>query len=419
MLFKDQQSPAEIAETLGVSTSSVRRWIRLGRIQTVQSGGEILIPLYQEFIMDRIRKGPAPLKASYSPPELREYSRWHEALDELVWLLKVTYTPRELLKKRSFRVDSLFAAYIAKNRITNHRIRRSLRSATPRRWALVIDDLKRGWYNELAYATPVRPSTLGLSFNDVAKNLEASGARFAFPSWRIVTAYYSTYFFLRSVALQKQTGFRLSEHNAALRVFNDSVAGAIDGILWCFPFSISHSPSTAHSEIRKITKRYQHWRFAYARHPRHPRRSPVDCLKRLRRLFKRKWVKRGRSGAYGVFDFLHDLRVWVNYQEIDSMLSLWGGGYRAFLDMNLTVILFFIGGLAELSFIATRGSSAYVKHLQGVYDLLTENNLALEEEFTATPLFQRHAIYTELGIVTTPLRMKSRPNPHAISISKG
>jgi excisionase family DNA binding protein len=416
MAKPEDYSLTELATLLGVSQGSVRRWIRSGRLRTAGDGQGVRIPLAQELILDRLRRGRASFeRVPYAPTELKTYSGWHQTLDELVWLLKVTYATPEALRKRRFRLDTLFAGYIKGNKLAIPAMRRALRSPTARRWRLVQDDLKRGWYNELAFCTPIRPSTLGLGFADIEANMDASGARFAFPSWPIVKAYYSAYFFLRSVCLLKDPGLRLQEHGAAIRVFKHNIVGAIDGVLWCFPLNILHLPGRSAVSVSRLEERYPHWRFKFARHPREPHPSPAACVKRLRNVLRRR-SRRGRGTPYGLFDLLHDLRVWVNYQDIDSMLRLWGGGYRAFLDMNLGALLFFIAGAAELAFIATRGPTAYVRQVQGVYELLTENNVALREDFRASPLYQRHQIYCQLGIVREPLRLRIEEDPHAVNV---
>jgi excisionase family DNA binding protein len=417
MAFSEQNTVAELAAFLGVSSGTVRRWIRGGRIQAVKERGVLLIPVSQEFILEQLRRRrTSSTRSPYTPTELKSYSQWHETLDQLVWLLKTSYASREMLKKRRFRLDSLFAAYIKSNKLAIPAIRRALNSPTPRRWRLIEDDLKRGWYNELAYCTPTRPSTLGLGFADVQANMDVSGSRFAFPSWPIIKAYYAAYFFLRSIALQKQPALRLEEHGAAVRVFKHNVVGAIDSVLWCFPLNIMHSPG--HPTVNKavLEQRFPHWRFAFARHPREPHPSPAECVKRLGNVLRRRSRRNGRTTTYGLFDLLHDFRVWVNYRDIDSMLHLWGGGYRAFLDMNLGALLFFIGGTAELAFIATRGAPAYVKQLQSVYELLTESNATLCKQFRASPLYQRHQIYIQLGLVREGLQLRVQEDPHAVSV---
>src|SRR3972149_6142624 len=112
-----------------VAGDFVRRGAGGGDGQGVRS------PLAQELILDRLRRGRASFgRVPYAPTELKTYSGWHQTLDELVWLLKVTYATPEALRKRRFRLDTLFAGYIKKNKLAIPAMRRALRSPTARRW---------------------------------------------------------------------------------------------------------------------------------------------------------------------------------------------------------------------------------------------------------------------------------------------
>jgi excisionase family DNA binding protein len=414
MNIVDQHSPAEVAAMFDVSAATVRRWVQNGALTATRNGRRILIPFAQPFIGELIRtRGMSLGRALSSPDELEAYSEWHETLDEFVWLIKVSYSPPAIVKKRRFRLDELFVRYLTDNDVSLDKVRRALGSSASRSWKAIVDDLRRGWYNELAYACPIRPSTLGLGFRDVHANYEASGERFAFPSWPIIQAYYSVYFFLRSIVLTKQPGIRLAEHGAAIRAFKHNVAGAVDGSLWFFPFNLSHVAGSRSIRAQKLEASYPHWRFKFARHPRSPNPTPSQCLANVSKSYGRRSRRHRRPITYGLFDLLHDFRVWVNYQDIDSILRLWGG-YRTFLDMNVGAVLFFLAGTAEVAFIATRGERAYTEQLQELYELLTENNAPLRDQFNATPLFQRHEIYRRLGLVRHVLRLRLSEDRHAV-----
>src|SRR5205085_8990121 len=109
--------------------------------------------------------------------------------------------------------------------------------------------------------------------------------------------------------------------------------------------------------------------LGYARHPCPPHRSGRQIVDHIYQVF----TERGRTGAkptrYGLFDYLHDFRVWANYLDIDNLLSLWGEGYKAFLDHNLALFLFFIGAMAAVCYMSVLGPAEYVAQLQGLYDL--------------------------------------------------
>ncbi|HMF85865.1 MAG TPA: hypothetical protein VK598_05890 [Nitrospiraceae bacterium] len=111
---------------------------------------------------------------------------------------------------------------------------------------------------------------------------------------------------------------------------------------------------------------------------------------------------------------MHDFRVWANYLNIDDLLRLWGSGYKSFIDQNLSLLLFFVGGIAELCYIACAGQARYLHQLQQMYDLTTKNLLISSSEFKNTPLYQRHMIYKNLGFIRRVIDPQS-VNPNLLS----
>lgn len=191
------------------------------------------------------------------------------------------------------------------------------------------------------YSLPSKTSTLGLSFKDVESNKRTATERFAFPSWRISMAYYSAYFFLRSITLQKQANLRLQEHSATVNSFKNNVLPTLSRVIWKFPFDISYTPVTRFTQGKSVIKQIPHLKHAYCSHPRPPQRLPFQLCKHVHQVFRNRGTRGAKSFSYTLFDYLHDFRVWANYLEIDNWLSLSGEGYKSFLDQNLSIILFF------------------------------------------------------------------------------
>jgi hypothetical protein len=108
------------------------------------------------------------------------------------------------------------------------------------------------------------------------------------------------------------------------------------------------------------------------------------------------------------FDYLHDFRVWANYLDIDNLLSLWGSGYKTFIDQNMTTLLFFIGGMSEIGYMSVFGGEKYSEQLQSMYSLFIANNPELENEFIDTSIYQRHLIYKELGWIKKIVTLRSK-----------
>jgi len=404
------QTVPKLSEILRKSPNTIRRWIAIGKLDATKTttGYHILYTdkngavFHDEIINNRRKPRPA-----YNPEELSEYSEWHELLDEFCWLLKLCYSSEFLVKKKIFRSDVIFGRYIQVHGITLKKVKSVFTASQAHTSKAILDDLKRGWYNELAYLVPLKKSTLGLSFRDINLNNASSSMRFAFPSWRVITAYYSAYFYLRAITLQKFKNFRLEEHGATITCFKNNLLSPLSRVLWKFPLDIAYQPGKRVYRHQLFLKNIRYAKFQYARHPRPPYFDADKLFERIYGTFTRKSRAGKKPSTYMLFDFLHDFRVWANYQNIDDLLSLWGTGYKAFIDQNLSLILFMIGGISEISVLAVLGPDRYLESLQKFYDLFALNNPQLETDFVNTPLYQRYELYKELAFVDKAIKLKT------------
>lgn len=412
-------SVGQLSDTLHVTSATVYRWISEGKLDATKSNGSLTIlesDKNRSFFLSELEKARKRPPTPWVPKEIKDFNRWHHLLDELLWLLKVCYSDPTDIKRKAFRLDHLFSAYVTSNKVTLPRIRNTFASSSSSAATLVLNDLKRGWYNELAYSFPLRPSTLRHSYADLEQNKASSIVRLAFPSWRITTAYYSVYFYLRAITLVKQSGFRLEQHGATIECFKNGVVSPLSHTLWQFPFNIAYIPGKTVRVATLPCATHDHLKFSYARHPRAPHRSPEDIYRHVFDAFRRKGKAGKRPSMYSLFDFLHDFRVWANYLDIDNMLSLWGQGYKAFLDQNLAALLFFIGGIAEMCVLAVLGEDVYLRQLQRIFDLFAANNPEIEESFSDTSICQRHDIYRALQFTQGTLLRPTKEDINRVSI---
>lgn len=405
------------AEILRVTPGTVRRWIRNGLLVAEKRRGRYFISseANASFVVEKIEEKYDRPSQPYVPKEIGAYERWHTVLDELCWLLKVTYSTRGDLKARRFRLDQLFANYLRPHLDRAEDIAKAL-GPEPNRPKLVASDLRRGWYNELAFALPLKRSTLGLSFRDIELNQETSNVRFVFPSWRIVVAYYASYFYLRALTLQKEPAVRIQRHDATINAFKFNVIPALSSTIWSFPISILWAPRQRVSRRELPIHCLPHLRYQYARHPRAPYRTPMESFEFLYAHFRRRAQARKNPVIYTIVDLLREFRVWANYIDIDNVLSLWGSGFRSFLDQNLSTVTFFLAGVSEVGFIAVRGAEEYLQELQAFYDGFVCNNEEIEDVFTGTPIYHRMCIYSDLGLTGGGVRLRSHPDINAVSI---
>lgn len=410
-------SITNLSEILERSPSTIYRWIRQGKLVPIKEGGRYLIPVSEKndaLLFDEIRNKYRRPYRRYTPKEIQEYSEWHHALDEIGWLFKVCYSPIQEIQKRQFRLDRVFANYLIYNKVTLNKVRAVFATNKDPNEKLVSDDLMRGWYNELAFVMPLKESTLGLSFGDITINQEISNTRFTFPSWRIITAYYTIYFYLRGVTLQKQRIIRLEEHKATIRAFKNSVLGPLQKVIWRFPLDISYVPGSRVFRNALPIRHLPHMKYKYSAHPQEPHYGPEELFENVYKRFRRKSRAHVPPVIYTFFDYMHDFRIWANYLDINNLLSLHGVGYKSFIDQNLSLISFVIGGIAELSYIAVFGARSYAGLLQRLYDLLVLTNSQLETAFTNMPPYQRLTIYNRLGLIRASIRLKDRVNINAI-----
>jgi len=407
-----------VARIMNVSNSTVYGWIRDGNVKNSGNGHTKAVQYdeNQEFLRKHLFDRVGKAESAYVPTELERYSKWHQIVDGMTWLLKVSYSTPDEIKKRRFRLDKLFANYLRSHDVNLRTLRQALSTDTSVNRTAVTDDLKRGWYNELSFILPLKHSTLGLSFHDVEANKSKAIERFAFPSWRITMAYYSTYFYLRSIVLQKQRHLRIQEHGKAIASFKNNALGSISQTIWKFPFSIAYVPGRRFFKSQILTKCMPHLKHKYCSHPQPPRRLPSQLVEFIYQAFKAGGMKRQKPIAYTLFDYLHDFRIWANYLEIDNLLSLAGEGYKSFLDQNLSLVLFFFGGFAELSFISIFGENSYAKSLRRFFNLVVTSKALSENDLTMVPHYQRLQIYRLLGLVKINVEPRVNPDINAISL---
>ena len=231
------------------------------------------------------------------------------------------------------------------------------------------------------------------------RNQDISNSRFVFPSWRIVSAYYALYFFLRSVTIQKEPSVNIQRHSSTINAFKHNVIPALESNIWNFPFDIAWTPGVKVFKNKTVIAQLPHLGYKYAQHPREPHRLPIESFEFIRGYFRQGARARKKPTTYNLIDFLRELRVWANYIDIDNLINLWGPGYRAFLDQNLSTLLFFLAAVGELGFLAVRGERKYLAQMQSFYDQFVCSNPEVESAFGRSPMFYRMLMYRKLGFI--------------------
>ena len=411
-------SVEELSQRLDVSANTVRRWLKQGKLVGTKAGGrwEMSVEDNSHFVTDFFRrKFSRPLLPDI-PSEIGNYHKWHQVLDELSWLIKVCYGERGSVRSKQFRLEQLFGSYLVDNNVRLGKVHHELSSNSGGTKDTVAADLRRGWYNELAFLTPLKPSTLGLSYSDLEINIDSSDQRFTFPSWRIAQAYYAVYHYLRAITSIKFAGFRYEEHNASISAFKKSAFDPLRRSIWYFPLDIAYLPGQRRRSKRSLLRKFPHLRFKYCNHPRAPHGAPVELFANVHD-FYRGQAKRNRANAgFAIVDFLRDFRIWANYQDVDDLLSLHGRGYKAYLDQGLSVLLFFVGGISEICFVARYGQDEYVNLLSRFYDACGRTNERLASSLPNTAPYQRMQIYHHLKYVEQRISLREPEDRNALIV---
>ncbi len=207
---------------------------------------------------------------------------------------------------------------------------------------------------------------------------------------------------------------RLEEHNAAAKAFKSNVLWPLRRALLWFPLDTSVSRGLPQRR-RDILRRWPHLRFNYAKHPRPPHRTPLELHRHVCSVFRRR-LGLARGSVYTLLDYLRDFRVWANYVDVDELLSLWGTGYRSFLDQNLATILFFLAGIGEISYLAVAGEQQFIAAAQRFYDLSSSISEGVAREFVHSPMAQRLAIYQSLGLLRGEVVLRSVADANAVNL---
>lgn len=396
----------ELTKFLRVTSSTIYSWIKKGKVNALKESNSYSIisdDKLNAIISDHTYREYK--YETYVPNELKDYEYWHQFLDNFTWLIKISYSTKEDIKKKKFRLDTIFQRYLMDNSITLKKVKGIYNSPIEKK-EIICGDLNRGWYNELAFVYPLKNSTLGLSFKDIELNYEVSSERFLFPSWSIVKAYYSIYFYLRSISLMKNPTFRIQEHKSSINTFKNSLLPKLKERLWKFPFNIEYKPGVRVYRNKTFLNKLDYKDYEYCKHPRPPYLSPAQLFEEVYKTYSKRGKSFRRPSHYTLFDFFLEFRIWGNYLDIDNLLALYGKGYKGFLDQNISLILFIIAGISEISTIAKQGEDEYLNLLQKFYDLFALNNSTLKNSFTNTPMYQRMKIYQSLGFISNEISLK-------------
>lgn len=206
----------------------------------------------------------------------------------------------------------------------------------------------------------------------------------------------------------------VSSYKATLNSFKNNAFESLKKCCWKFPLDISYKTGKRFYLSETPISKLDFLKHNYCKHPRAPQHSPKEITKEIYEEFKMRGKRFGKQSSYTLFDYFLEFRIWANYLDIDNLLSLYSDAFKTFLDHNLSLILFFAGGMTELIYISVYGEKEYLKELQNLYNLFAKNNTEIKDNFIYSSLYQRMKIYRQRGIINSEITIESAINENEI-----
>lgn len=339
--------------------------------------------------------------------ELINYHPFHDFVDRYCWLIKLYYSDTEDIKKKKYRLETLFQQFILKNKFSLEKLSQHIGSGGND--DKVVFHLQKGWYNELARSVP-----LDDGFLNIGTKIKGSVPDATSVSWNITQTYYSVYEYTNSLAFLFNPTINTAQHRKSTNIFNNGTINKLKKHALFYPLFLSSHNTGA---IRYPS----HANFKYASYPRDPNKSVKDINDDVVRALK-KLSAENKGHPVSLVDFLYDFRVWANYTGVETIIKLRNGHLLEYLYKNLATLNFFVAGSAELSALARLGEDKYIQILDDFSKGYILKQPQFEKNILLLPIFIRHRIYKHLGIIsrdlpylssmyTDPIQLNDLSNP--------
>lgn len=338
------------------------------------------------------------------PAEIERYHEFHAAFNDFTWLLKARWSSREDLIRRRFRAEVMLQRFIAAAGEPPQVRRLVLGPKGSANEERAILRLKKAWYDELAFGTPAVPDALLLDAKGVNRNIAESSERMIFLSWRVTQAYYATYNVVHALLQLRGCQYQEENHQSAHRTFKANMLAPLSESLFAFPLGLAGVKGEASAwTLAEQLPDEGHLRFKYAAHPRSTggwRRPSGDGFEAVaRRLlgdFRRRAQTTGPS-PFLVGDLLSDFREWGNYIDVENLLGLFSPAFRAYLDQDLHLVVFFHVAIAELAAIAVLGAPTVTKAALEFHRGFVQKNPSLWRPDRRRLIDVRFRVYEHVG----------------------
>jgi hypothetical protein len=322
-------------------------------------------------------------------PSFEDYLFFHNVLDKFCWTAKLHYGDREAVKRKRHRLDTLFQGMLRAEAFSLDKAAKSL-AKTATEDALRYH-LTKGWLNELVRSHPLHPDYLVVGTSVGRWSSPGSGG---FASWNIIQSYYAFFEYLATICVGIDPALKAHGHKVVSKFFNNHGLGKAVGRTVFYPFTLLDATTV-------FPNHPAHCGFHYATYPREIERSVADLEYEMTKAFA--LISKKNRGARASFvDFFYEFRLWANYTGVQSIITLSDGGYQKFLSQNLAIV-FLMGGMAELAYIARFGAASYLGALKRFsIDYIDKHESFARNKFLI-PTYVRLRILRHFGIVQANL----------------
>lgn len=322
-------------------------------------------------------------------PDFVDYLFFHNVLDKFCWLIRLQYADRATVKKKRYRLDTLFQRFLLSGRFNTHKAARCQPDLDDDQLAKLEYHMTKGWLNELVRSDPLHPDMVQFGTNLQTWPGPGSGG---LASWNVVQSYYAFYEFTSCIAASIKPDLDTRSHRAVGREFASHTLGTGKDRLLFYPFTLTN-------RTRKFPHHPEFTKYYYATYPREPGRGIDELEREVQKALR---LMGGRSTS-SIFDLMYELRLWANYTGVASLMTLSDGGYQKFLMRNLGALVYFIAGMAELAYLSAAGVEKYLGALKRFsLDFIDKHERFARHKYLI-PSYVRLRSYKHLGILDAPV----------------
>ena len=249
-------------------------------------------------------------------PTFEHYLFFHNLLDKICWCAKLHYSDRETVKRKRYRLDTLFQNVLRTEATSLDKAKACIHSnADAERLEYHIT---KGWLNELVRSHPLHPDYLFIGTNLGQWSTPGAGG---FASWNIIQSYYSFYEYIAAVCAALDPAAKADGRNVRGPIFQQSryrQRGRPSGLLPVYAY--------------KLDKKLPHPSAPLQLPLRHvPTGSgPIDHGTGAGTRSSLQVAQLGKPWHKDlVFDLFYALRLWSNYTGVQSVMALSDGGTKS------------------------------------------------------------------------------------------